>query len=114
MVFTLSATAPQFLPEQEQQEWATLSQEELESIEEDLHGSLRVEETLMNDRGVTGLDALEETISKMTVAEKRAYSEACEKAPLLVKAESDPLWFLRCEKYNAEVGCKSSFEHKLH
>jgi hypothetical protein len=101
MVFTLSATAPQFLPEQEKHERATLSQEEIAEIEEDINGTVKFKETEeMKQAGVLGLQKAMEAISDF---EKRAYKEACEVAPELVERESNPVAFLRCERYNGEV-----------
>jgi hypothetical protein len=101
MVFTMSATAPQFLPEQEKYERATLSPEEIAEIEEDINGIVKFKETEeMKQTGVLGLQKAMEAISNF---EKWAYKEACEVAPELVEMESNPVSFLRCERYNAEV-----------
>jgi hypothetical protein len=103
MVFTMSATAPQFLPEQENQERATLSQEEIAEIEEDIYYNciLKFEET--PEMKETGVQELQKALDAMTPFEKRAHTEACEKVPELVKKETDPLAFLRSERYNPEV-----------
>jgi hypothetical protein len=109
MGFTLSATAPQFLPEQERQERETLSEEERAKIYEDLHnGSSEesrhgLETPEMHKQGIEQLTAC---IEKMSDREKCAYTEAVANAPDLVKQESDPAAFLRCERYNGEVSSR--------
>jgi hypothetical protein len=101
MSFTMSATAPQFLPEHESKERATLSQEEIDEIEGDIYGVVKFEETSgMKEKG---LEELETALKAIKDIEKRAYQEACDKTPELVKKESAPVAFLRCERYNAEV-----------
>jgi hypothetical protein len=101
MVFTLSATAPQFLPEQEKHERATLSPEEIAEIEGDINGTVKFKETEeMKQTGLLGLQKAMEAISDF---EKRGYKEACEVAPELVERESNTVAFLRCERYNGEV-----------
>jgi hypothetical protein len=101
MVFTMSATAPEFLPEHESEERETLSQEEIDEIEGDINGVVEFEETpVMNTKGLVELETALKAIKDI---KKRAYKEACDKNPELVKKESDPMAFLRCERYNAEV-----------
>ena len=102
MGFTFSATAPQFLPEQEQNERENLSKEELVAIENDINQIQIFQETEeMKLRGITELqEALVTTIPKM---QRRAYEEAQNRVPHLVEKESNPFAFLRSEKYDAKV-----------
>jgi hypothetical protein len=103
MVFTMSATAPQFLPEQEKQERATLSQEEIAEIEEDIYYNWIVKFEETPEMKETGVQELQKALDAIAPFEKRALIEACEKVPDLVQRESDPAAFLRSERYNPEV-----------
>ena len=46
------------------------------------------------------LEALEEAINLMSDDDKADYLEAKRVVPYLVQKESNPLWFIRCEKWN--------------
>ena len=74
MVFTLSATAPQFLPEQETTERSSLSQEEIDQIQQDLYGIVKFQETPLAKE--TGLEHLGRALDAIKDLDKRAYVEA--------------------------------------
>jgi hypothetical protein len=93
-------TAPIVTPEDEQAERQALTNEERQRLYEELYGvEDEIEETdiLMEN----ALLLLQEALTEIPDAAKQAYLEASERAPLLVERESDPISFLRCEKYDA-------------
>jgi hypothetical protein len=93
-------TALVVTPEEEQAEREALTEEERQSIHKEVYGSEdELEETdTMVENAVL---LLQEALHEIPDAEKQAYLEALERAPLLVERESDPIQFLRCEKYDA-------------
>jgi hypothetical protein len=99
MIFSLSATAPQFLPEHEKQERSLLSEEERQQVSDDIHGNVYYEETEF--MRCNGTRLLKEALDMIDVLQKSAYLEACQLVPELVQRESNPVGFLRCEQYNA-------------
>jgi hypothetical protein len=93
-----SFTAPQFSLEQLECEKASLSKDETYSIAYEKHGFNPIlrETSEMRQRGLVQLEEALQCIS-----DKREYLRAFELAPELVRTESDPLRFLRCENYDA-------------
>jgi hypothetical protein len=118
-----SATAPQFLPQQERDERSTLTQEEWDEIHKDIHQGIRSSRGTSSDSGsdssqsqAQGTDEeedveqiamscqlLHEAMENLGPLQKGAYLDACEKVPELVQKETNPLSFLRGEKFNASV-----------
>ena len=103
MVFYFSATAPQFNPEEEKEERENLSVEEKIAIENEIRGELVFQLKETNEVVNRGTDLLLEAIEMIGDVQKRAYLEACEKVPDLVRQESDPVAFLRGSKFDAWV-----------
>jgi hypothetical protein len=93
-----SYTAPQFSVKQLECEKAFLSKDESYAIACETHGwnPILRETPEMRQRG---LAQFEEALQG--VSDKREYLRAVELAPELVRIESDPLRFLRCENYDA-------------
>jgi hypothetical protein len=93
-------TAPVVTEQQEKEEREALSDEERKKLHEDVYGGEQLvtetEEMLRN-----GAWMLDEAVLAIPDEEKAAYLEALESAPELVEQESDPVPFLRCEKYDA-------------
>ena len=93
-------TAPIVTVEDERLELAALTDDERERLRKDVYGGEQLvtetEEMLKN-----GTRILCEALLAIPDEEKAAYLEALEIAPLLVERESDPVAFLRCEKYDA-------------
>jgi hypothetical protein len=93
-------TAPLVTEQQEKEEREALTDEERKKLHEDVYGGgqlvIETEEMLRN-----GTQMLREAVLAIPDAAKAAYLEALEIAPLLVERESDPVAFLRCEKYDA-------------
>jgi hypothetical protein len=95
---TLSYTSPQISLGQLEGEKASLSEDEGYTIACEKHGwnPILRETPEMRQRG---LAQFEEALQG--VSDKREYLRAIELAPELVRTESDPLRFLRCENYDA-------------
>jgi hypothetical protein len=93
-------SAPIVTPEEEQAEREALSEEERLRIHNEVYGSeVEIKETdAMVEKAVL---LLQEALNEIPDESKQAYLEALERAPLLVERESEPIAFLRCEKYDA-------------
>jgi hypothetical protein len=93
-------TAPVVTEQQEKEEREALTDDERRNLYQDVYGGEQLvtetEEMLQN-----GPRMLSEAILAIPDAAKAAYLEALETSPLLVEQESDPVAFLRCEKYDA-------------
>jgi hypothetical protein len=48
-----------------------------------------------------GLDEIKEALARIPSQDRKSYIEAIERVPSLVATESNPIVFLRCEKFNA-------------
>jgi hypothetical protein len=93
-------SAPFVTPEEEQAEREALPEEERQRIHEEVYGGeVEIEET--GTMVENALLLLQEALNEIPAAAKQAYLEATERAPLLVERESDPISFVRCEKYGA-------------
>jgi hypothetical protein len=95
-----SFTAPLISPEDEKREQETLSAETRKEIQDQLYGRENpIEETpeLITERLVQFNQALDK------IPDKRDYVDALRRAPSLVKTESNPIKFLRCEQFEASV-----------
>jgi hypothetical protein len=95
-----SFSAPIVTPDDEQAERESLPEEERQRIRKEVYGvEEEMEETdTMVEKAVL---LLQEALHEIADVEKQTYLEALERAPLLVEIESDPIRFLRCEKYDA-------------
>jgi hypothetical protein len=93
-------TAPIVTEQQEKEEREALTDDERKKLHEDVYGGeelvTETEEMLRN-----GTRMLRDAVLAIPDAEKVAYLEALEIAPLMVERESDPVAFLRCEHYDA-------------
>jgi hypothetical protein len=93
-------TAPIVTVEDERLELAALTDDERERLRKDVYGGEQLvteTEEMLQD----GTRMLREALLAIPDEEKVAYLEALVIAPLLVERESDPVAFLRCEKYDA-------------
>jgi hypothetical protein len=102
-----SFTAPLISPEDEKREQESLSPETRKTIQDQLYGrESPIDETpeLIKERLVQFHQALD----NINIPEKRDYVDALRRAPPLVETESNPIKFLRCEKFDASVGTSQS------
>ena len=97
-----SFTAPVVTPEEERQEREQLSKEELDEIENDVHG-LENDDLVKNMKNVHGKELVLEALRQIPTHEKKDVCEAFKRVPNLVEKESSPAAFLRCENNNAMV-----------
>jgi hypothetical protein len=95
-----TSSAPAVTLEDEQAERKALTEEERQRIYEEVYGC---EEEIKETDAMVGnaVQLLWEALDAIPAAEKQAYLEALDRAPLLVESESEPVGFLRCEKYDA-------------
>jgi hypothetical protein len=102
-IAAISYTAPQFTEDDMRQEEESLSQEERLEIENDVTGkqAIRRETAQTVSQGIA---ELQRALDAININDKQAYLEALENCPDVVRAESDPIRFLRCENYNSQVG----------
>jgi hypothetical protein len=93
-------TAPIVTLDDEQAEREALTEDERQTIHKEIYGvEDEIKETdTMVERAVL---ILQEALHEIPDEEKQAYLEALERVPLLVERESDPISFIRCEKYDA-------------
>ena len=108
MVSSYSATAPEFLPEDERKERDSLSPEEIKAIQNDvIHDHDYIYDHDETPEFVSDcIQQLHDIIKDDSIIlpiNKAAYYEACQKVPHLVEQESNPIKFLRCENYNVEL-----------
>jgi hypothetical protein len=93
-------TAPIITEQQEKEEREALTDDERRRLHEDVYGGEQLvtetEEMLRN-----GTQILRDAVLAIPDAEKVAYLEALEIAPLMVERESAPVAFLRCKNYDA-------------
>jgi hypothetical protein len=103
-------TAPIVTEEEEREERAALTDEERLRLNLDVYGGEQfvpeTEEMLEN-----GVVLLRQALQDIPDTEKAAYLEALEIAPLLVERESNPVAFLRCEKYDAWAAARRLVEY---
>jgi hypothetical protein len=98
-------TAPIVTPEDEAVERQALTVDERQRIHDDVYGK----ESLLretDDMLENGTNLIQEALLEIPDADKQAYLEALERSPQLVKRETDPVAFLRCEKYDAWAAAK--------
>ena len=102
-VGSFSITAPRFTAAEETEERLALSSEEREKVAKDLFGgdpnALPEEEKHLSEL----ISQVRIAIDNIHVAEKQEYLRAQQICPHLVEKESDPVRFLRCDNYHAEV-----------
>ena len=106
MSFSFSATAPIISPEQEKEERLALDDEERAALEADLHPNQNSIEAILNDSMdeasiEKAVSLFHEALDLIPEPQKAAYIEAAAQVPELIERESNPLAFLRCEKWNA-------------
>jgi hypothetical protein len=53
-----------------------------------------------------GLEDIKEALECITSQERKSYIKAIEQVPSLVATESNPIFFLRCEKFNASAAAR--------
>jgi hypothetical protein len=99
----ISYTAPQFTEDDMRQEEEKLSQEERLEIENDVTGNQAIRRETAQTVS-EGRAELQRAVDTIEIKDKQAYLEALEHCPGVVRVESDPILFLRCENYNAQVG----------
>ena len=99
---SFSFTAPQFTQKQQEAERKGLSEEERQRIEADAYGTgkeiVETEELLKKS-----LAEFQEQLEAIPNHEKIDYEEALKRCPTLVETESAPIFFLRCEDFEAQV-----------
>jgi hypothetical protein len=102
-----SFTAPHVTPEQEREERENLSDARRREIHNDLFGFEQQQHRHAGKEvpevSDSALDGIYEAIEKLPLQQKIEYLEARKHAPKLCQTESDPIMFLRCEKFDYEV-----------
>jgi hypothetical protein len=58
-----------------------------------------------------GLDEIKEALERIPIKDRKSYMEAIERVPSLVATESNPVGFLRCEKFNASAAAQRLVEY---
>ncbi|KAG7353336.1 hypothetical protein IV203_009385 [Nitzschia inconspicua] len=108
-----SFTAPLITPEEEALERENLSKEQKAELQEDLYGGIgcgwtkALDYVEQNDGFLTTkLQELEQALSEMTPSLLKDYNKAMETVPDIVQTESDPVKFLRCERYDVTAAAK--------
>lgn len=82
-----------------------MSKEERLEIENDVTGKQAIRRETA--RTVSdGIVELQRALDAINGTDKQAYLEALSVCPAVVRAESDPIRFLRCEDYNGRVSSK--------
>jgi hypothetical protein len=99
MTFTYSA--PEMTPEEERVELEQMSPEDHKRVRDDMYGRGHFEET--EEMRSSGPTKLKDALTCLPAEEKDAYLEALERSPDIVRAETDPMAFLRAEEYCVEV-----------
>jgi hypothetical protein len=102
MPYAFSCTAPRWETKQDELEKASLTEEEKKAIENDIFGkrtSLQETPTMVARSCVLMQDA----IDLIPDEHKQSYIQALVQCPELVRTESEPLRFLRCERFNTWV-----------
>lgn len=101
----ISYTAPQFTEDDMRREEERMSKEERLEIENDVTGKQAIRRETA--RTVSdGIVELQRALDAINGTDKQAYLEALSVCPAVVRAESDPIRFLRCEDYNGRVSSK--------
>jgi hypothetical protein len=96
-----SISAPQLSEEEQQREKDALTNEERLEISQDVAGRARFIETPEMTR--QGLVKFQQELSQIPHKTKDAYLQAMQRAPQLVETETNPIKFLRCERFDAKV-----------
>jgi hypothetical protein len=98
-----SFAAPQISEEDEQRERDLLSEDERQTIQDDIYGlsvDLKYETEEIRQ---SAPDLMQRALVEIPVEEKSEYLEALERCPELVAKETPPLPFMRCDHYDANV-----------
>jgi hypothetical protein len=95
-------TAPIVTPEEERAEREALSDEDLQRLQHDLYGGPGVVDEHDEQELAGALALLQGAINRIHDNEKIAYMEALERAPDLVRTESDPVRMLCIENYDID------------
>lgn len=101
----MSFTAPQFSMEDEQLERESISEQEREALRLDLYGYAALQrETpdFLQERLAALQDYLQQN-DDIPDSKKMVYEQALQECPDVVREESNPLFFLRAENYDAEA-----------
>jgi hypothetical protein len=97
-----SATSPRITEDDERRERESLTPEEIEEIEQDIHGTgFGVVET--DEMMLQAAIQLDEAVGMIPGTDKVDYLRALELCPELVRTESGSIRFLRSENYNPWV-----------
>jgi hypothetical protein len=101
-----SCTAPRWEAKQDDLERASLTEEEKKTIENEIFGQrgiLRETPTMV----VRTCALMQDAVDLIPDEQKQSYIRALVQCPELVRTESEPLRFLRCERFNAWVRIRS-------
>jgi hypothetical protein len=99
---TFSITSPRITEDDERRERESLTPEEVDELEHDIHGTgFDIVET--DDMRLQAIVQLDEAIGIIPDTDKVAYLRALEICPELVQTESESIRFLRSENYNSWV-----------
>jgi hypothetical protein len=102
MPSALSCTAPRWDTRQNELEKASLTEEEKKAIENDIFGKRTIlQET--PEMVARSCVLMQDAVDLIPDEQKQSYIQALVQCPELVRTESEPLRFLRCEKFNAWV-----------
>jgi hypothetical protein len=97
--YPFTFAAPVVTEEQEREEREALTEDERRKVHEDVYGGEQLV-TETDTMLLNGVAMLRDAVLSIPDAEKTAYLEALEIAPLLVERESKPVAFLRCANYD--------------
>jgi hypothetical protein len=99
---TFSVTSPRITEDDDRRERESLTPEEIDEIEQDIHGTgFDVVET--DKIRLQAVVQLDEAIGTIPGPDKVDYLRALELCPELVRTESESIRFLRSENYNPWV-----------
>jgi hypothetical protein len=97
-----SVTAPKITPDDETRELEALSSEERDALEREIVGTEAFHET--EEMKAQGSILFAEAIAAIPEHNKRDYLEAMKRvSPLVMEHESNPIAFMRTQKYDASV-----------
>jgi hypothetical protein len=103
---TYSITSPRFTEQDDRQEQESLAPAERAEIQNDMFGTA-ADSDVVDTLAIRVQAALEmeEELARIPARDKREYAQALEVCPELFRqeAEADPLLFLRCEDFHAQV-----------
>jgi hypothetical protein len=106
MLAGFSCTAPRWETKQDDMEKASLTEEEKKAIENEIFGQrgiLRETPTMV----ARTCALMQDAVDLIPDEQKQSYIQALVQCPELVRTESEPLRFLRCERFNTWVRISS-------